>query len=94
MDENDIARLLVNAAFKIHRALGPGLLESVYERVLAHELGHYLLASKVHTKQGLLKASRTAGELFAPEARGFQLDPSQRQAMAARLRRETLVVSR
>ena len=55
-------------------------------RVLAHELGHYLLASKIHTKRGLMKASRTAGELFAPEGRGFQIDPSQRQVMAARLR--------
>jgi hypothetical protein len=63
-------------------------------RALAHELGHYLLASKIHTKRGLLKATRTAGELFAAEGRGFQIDPSQRQAMAARLRRETLVVSR
>ena len=63
-------------------------------RVLAHELGHYLLASKTHTKRGLLKASRTAAELFAIEARGFQIDPSQRQLMAARLRRESLIVSR
>jgi GxxExxY protein len=28
----------VDAAFHIHRTLGPGLLESVYEVVLAHEL--------------------------------------------------------
>jgi hypothetical protein len=61
-------------------------------RVLAHELGHYLLASKIHTKNGLMKARRTAGELFAAEGRGFQIDPSQRQVMAARLRRESLVV--
>ena len=29
----------VDAAYRVHVALGPGLLESVYERVLAHELG-------------------------------------------------------
>jgi hypothetical protein len=64
-------------------------------RVLAHELGHYLLASKIHTRRGLLKATRTAVELFAVEGRGFQIDPSQRQVMAARLRRESeLVASR
>ena len=63
-------------------------------RALAHELGHYLLASKIHTKGGLMKASWSSGELFATEPRGFQLDPSQWQVIAARLRRESLVVSR
>ncbi len=36
--ENDIARHIVDAAYRIHRTLGPGLLESVYETVLASEL--------------------------------------------------------
>ena len=38
MSENEIAKMIVNAASKIHTTLGPGLLESVYEVVLAHEL--------------------------------------------------------
>ncbi|MEI7534580.1 MAG: GxxExxY protein [Verrucomicrobiae bacterium] len=38
MTENDVAKQVVDAAFKIHTTLGPGLLESVYEAVLAHEL--------------------------------------------------------
>ena len=38
MIENEIARIIVDAALKIHRNLGPGLLESVYEATLAHEL--------------------------------------------------------
>jgi GxxExxY protein len=38
MHENDVARIVVDAAFKIHQALGPGLFESVYETVLAHEI--------------------------------------------------------
>lgn len=38
MHENDIAKIVVDTAYKVHRALGPGLLESVYEAVLAHEL--------------------------------------------------------
>ena len=38
MTENEIATEIVDAAFKIHTKLGPGLLESVYEAVLAHEL--------------------------------------------------------
>lgn len=38
MNENEIAREIVNAAYKIHTTLGPGLLESVYEAALAYEL--------------------------------------------------------
>ena len=38
MTENDVARQIVDAAFHIHTALGPGLMESVYEIVLAEEL--------------------------------------------------------
>ena len=37
--ENEIATMVLNAAFKVHTTLGPGLLESVYEAVLAYELG-------------------------------------------------------
>ncbi len=37
--ENAIAREIVDAAFRVHTALGPGLLESVYDAVLAYELG-------------------------------------------------------
>lgn len=38
MTENEIAKAVVDAAYQIHTQLGPGLLESVYEIVLAHEL--------------------------------------------------------
>ena len=38
MTENEIATQVVDAAYQIHKRLGPGLLESVYEVVLAHEL--------------------------------------------------------
>lgn len=43
LSENEIGAILVNTAIAVHRQLGPGLLESVYEVVLAYEL----------TKQGL-----------------------------------------
>jgi GxxExxY protein len=36
--ENEIARQILDAAFAVHTKLGPGLLESVYEVVLAYEL--------------------------------------------------------
>lgn len=38
MTENEIAKNVVDCAFKIHNALGPGLLESVYQAALAYEL--------------------------------------------------------
>jgi len=38
MHENEIGKIVVDAAIALHRALGPGLLESVYEVALAHEL--------------------------------------------------------
>ncbi|MGI9114304.1 MAG: GxxExxY protein [Chthoniobacterales bacterium] len=38
MSENEISKLVLDTAFVVHTKLGPGLLESVYEVVLAHEL--------------------------------------------------------
>ena len=38
MTENAIAKEIVDAAFRVHTTLGPGLLESVYDAVLAYEL--------------------------------------------------------
>ena len=44
IEEEEIGRKIVNAAYIIHKSLGPGLLEKVYEICMAHEL----------TKSGLL----------------------------------------
>jgi GxxExxY protein len=38
MNENEISRIVVNTSIQIHRDLGPGLLESVYEKVLQKSL--------------------------------------------------------
>jgi GxxExxY protein len=38
MDVEEVARQIVDAAIKVHRALGPGLLESAYQKCLAYEL--------------------------------------------------------
>lgn len=38
MTPNQISQIVVDAAIDIHRRLGPGLLESVYQVILAHEL--------------------------------------------------------
>ena len=38
MNENEVAKQIVDAAYRIHTSLGPGLLESAYAAVLAYEL--------------------------------------------------------
>jgi hypothetical protein len=63
-------------------------------RALAHELGHYLLASKEHTRRGLMQATHTASDFFDTQRRGFGIDAAQRQSVAARLRPDGIVVSR
>jgi GxxExxY protein len=37
-NENQLSKIILDAAFKVHTSTGPGLLESVYEVLLAHEL--------------------------------------------------------
>lgn len=37
-DENEVSKLILDAAFRVHSAIGPGLLESAYEACLAYEL--------------------------------------------------------
>src|SRR2546421_4856995 len=39
MTENEVAKEIVDVAFKIHSSYGPGLRESVYEAIMVHELG-------------------------------------------------------
>ena len=38
MNENELSKIIVDVAFKIHTQLGPGLLESVYEEIMFFEL--------------------------------------------------------
>lgn len=61
MNENEIGRIVVDSAIAVHRELGPGLLETVYEVVLTHEL----------TKRGL-KIERQIP--VAIECRGIRFD--------------------
>jgi GxxExxY protein len=57
MTENDSGRIVVDAAIAVHRELGPGLLESVYEVIMAYELGRRDLSVRrqvpipIHYKQ-------------------------------------------
>src|SRR5689334_8704061 len=38
MNENEVAKQIVDVAFRLHNTYGPGLLESVYEAIMALEL--------------------------------------------------------
>ena len=67
MTENQIATKILDAAFPLHKSLGPGLLESVYEQTLAYELN----------EMGLKVQSQLPVPLTYKEIRfeaGFRLD--------------------
>lgn len=38
LSENEISKIILDCAFKVHTALGPGLLESAYRECLAYEI--------------------------------------------------------
>src|SRR5262245_40307500 len=61
-------------------------LGRILGRALAHEPGHYLLRSATHTTQGLMRGNHTIREFIALGRRGFEVDPAQRAAVAARIR--------
>lgn len=65
--ENEVAKQVVDAAYRVHLELGPGLLESVYEAALVAELG----------SRGLRVARQVPVEVRyrgAPLAEGFRMD--------------------
>lgn len=67
MNENEIATAVVDAAYKIHTTLGPGLLESVYEATLEYEL----------KKRGLHVRQQVALPVYYEEVKlnvGFRID--------------------
>ena len=67
MTENQIAAVIVDAAFKIHKTLGPGLLESVYQATLSYEL----------QKRGLAVVQQVGLPVYYEEVKlelGFRVD--------------------
>ncbi|MPM65290.1 hypothetical protein SDC9_112185 [bioreactor metagenome] len=54
MEINKITELILEAAFKVHSKLGPGLLESVYKTCLAYELKKMGLMIEVEKAQPLI----------------------------------------
>jgi hypothetical protein len=51
-------------------------------RVIAHEIGHYLLRTPLHTASGLMQAVHTAGDLVAQSRRRFGLSASDASRLA------------
>jgi hypothetical protein len=69
----------------------PAVIDDVHGRalgrVLAHELGHYLLAFAGHTGEGLMKRAFRGRDLSAADRRPFRLDPLYLPRLNARLAR-------
>ena len=67
MSENEIATILFESALEVHRELGPGLFESVYEEILFYEL----------TQRGLYLERQKAVPVYYKEVKmevGFRID--------------------
>ena len=67
MQINEITAVIIDSSIKIHKALGPGLLESVYEEVLHYEL----------TKRGILSQRQAQLPVIYDEIKmdiGFRID--------------------
>ncbi len=54
MNENDISYRVIGAAMELHKTLGPGLLESVYEAALAYDLRELNLDVKTQVPMPLV----------------------------------------
>ena len=67
MHENEIGKIIIDAAVDIHKELGPGLLESVYEIVLADEL----VRRGLEVKRQVAIAMNFRGRIFDE---GFRAD--------------------
>jgi len=64
MDVNAICKEVVDAALKVHQTLGPGLLESVYEKVLAKELSERGLSVKCQEAVSITYEGEEIGVAF------------------------------
>jgi len=67
MTENEIARQILDAAFVVHTKLGPGLLESVYEVVLAYELQKRGLTTERQKPMPIMYDNIRFDEAFRPD---------------------------
>jgi hypothetical protein len=65
------------------------IIGRVVGRVLAHEIGHYVLQSPRHTASGLMRPMHTANTLVEPSRSGFELSASDISRLAAGGRKRT-----
>lgn len=70
------------------RYVAPVDLGRALGRVLAHEIGHVVLAAAEHQSRGLMRASFVADDLIRPQRRSYRLS----EAEVARLRERELVL--
>ena len=68
--------VVIDATIGMHETL----MGRALGRALSHELGHYLLKSKGHTRQGLMRATWPSAELLSIDRRGFELTAEERAA--------------
>jgi hypothetical protein len=59
------------------RTLQDHLVARALGRTLAHELGHFLLAARQHTRRGLMRPIYSWSELLAADVSAFRLEPTQ-----------------
>ena len=82
MKQSELSRKVIGCGIEVHRELGPGLLESTYQRCLAHELGLAGISFKVQKlaadMQGTAEARQILDEI---ESRIDQLDGDKAEAL-------------
>lgn len=64
MTENEIAKVIVDAAYTVHVALGPGLLESVYHQALVYEIKKRGLLTEIEVPISIVYDDVKLGEGF------------------------------
>ncbi len=64
MNENELSNLIIGAAIKVHREIGPGLFESVYEECLCKELSKLNLKIERQKKIDLIYNGENVGLAF------------------------------
>ena len=81
----DLSRGAVSPPTRMPLAERETLLGRGMGRAVAHELGHFLLASSAHSARGLMQAKRTATEFFSTDRSRFDVAPRERAAIVAGL---------
>jgi hypothetical protein len=78
------ARMFGQPEWQLPRSLREQIVARVLGRVLAHEIGHFVLRSKQHAVSGLMRPLQFADELVAPSRHAFALADCDLLQLAAR----------